>query len=151
MGFSRSPTPSTLGCTPRILAWPNSVRVDLGASLSILEQGAQFKLNLHLRLNVFHDATKCNQTEQGGADLESDRYYGDGPDHGHREAVQSAGMTRWASCRSIYLRVGPSIYSYILTLSAAADEIAFVRNVVRGVMHRGSLSRKNPPPPRNQK
>ena len=41
---------------------PSAVRVDLGASLLVLKQGLQHKLNVHLRLNVFYDSPNLTRT-----------------------------------------------------------------------------------------
>ena len=42
---------------------PGSVRVDLGTSFLVSEQGLQYKLNAHLRLNVFYDVPNFTRTE----------------------------------------------------------------------------------------
>ena len=43
----------------------SSARVDLGASLLVLEQDFHYKLNVHLCLNVFYDVPKFTRTEVG--------------------------------------------------------------------------------------
>jgi hypothetical protein len=45
------------------VALSSVVRVHLGASLLVLEQGFQYKLNVHLGLNVFYDAPNFTRTE----------------------------------------------------------------------------------------
>jgi hypothetical protein len=41
----------------------SSVRVNLGSSLLVLKQGLKYKLNVHLRLNVFYYEPKLTRTE----------------------------------------------------------------------------------------
>ena len=65
LSVSPSDAPRRLPAFSESPMTPSSVRVDLGMSSLALEQGLQYKLNVHLRLNVFYDVPNFTWTEPG--------------------------------------------------------------------------------------
>jgi hypothetical protein len=65
LGFTKLHHPPRVSHPARVTRrlFSSSFRVNLGSSLLVVKQGLQYKLNVHLYLNVFYDEPNFTRTE----------------------------------------------------------------------------------------